>query len=48
MNFPVHATRRAALAVALGLSALLASCGGGDPGADIGEQGGWFLHGALL
>ncbi len=31
MNFPVHATRRAALAVALGLSALLASCGGGDP-----------------
>ncbi len=31
MNFPVHATRRAVLAVALGLSALLASCGGGDP-----------------
>jgi hypothetical protein len=31
MNFPAHAPRRAALAVALGLSALLASCGGGDP-----------------
>lgn len=31
MNFLAHAPRRAALAVALGLSALLASCGGGDP-----------------
>ena len=31
MNLPVHATRRAVLAVVLGLSALVASCGGGDP-----------------
>lgn len=31
MTFLAHAPRRAALAVALGLSALLASCGGGDP-----------------
>lgn len=31
MNFPAHAPRRAALALALGFAALLASCGGGDP-----------------
>ncbi len=31
MTFLAHAPRHAVLAVALGLSALLASCGGGDP-----------------
>lgn len=31
MNLPVHGTRRAALALLLGLTALVGACGGGDP-----------------